>query len=78
MATQLHKPATTLRCGGIKASIWMNTGEKGTLYNTTFARPFKDAEGQWKDSASFGPSDLEAITVLAAQAKQWIADHAAR
>jgi len=55
----------------------MNTGEKGTFYNTTFARPFKDAQGQWKDSASFGPSDLEAITVLAAQAKQWIADHAA-
>jgi hypothetical protein len=78
MATQSKKPATTLRCGGIKAAIWMNTGEKGAFYSATFTRPFKDAQGIWKDSTSFGPSDLEAISLLAAQAKQWIADHAAR
>ncbi len=78
MATQTKKPATTLRCGGIKASIWMNAGEKGAFYSATFARPFKDAQGNWKNAASFGPSDLDAISLLAAQAKQWIADHAAR
>ena len=77
MATQ-KKPATTLRCGGIKAAIWMNDTEKGPFYSATFSRSFKDAEGNWKNSASFGLSDLEAITALAAQAKQWIADHAAR
>ncbi len=78
MATQTKKPATTLRCGGIKASIWMNAGEKGAFYSATFVRPFKDAQGNWKNSGSFGPSDLDAISVLAAQAKQWIADHAVR
>lgn len=78
MATQPKKPATTLRCGGIKAAIWMNAGEKGAFYNATFSRSFKDAQGNWKNSGSFGPSDLDAISVLAAQAKQWIADHATR
>lgn len=78
MATQNKKPATTLRCGGIKAAIWMNSGGKGPFYNATFSRPFKDAEGQWRNSASFGLADLEALTALAAQVKAWIADHANR
>jgi hypothetical protein len=78
MATQTKKPATTLRCGDIKAAIWMNAGEKGAFYSATFSRPFKDAHGNWNNSASFGLSDLDAISILASQAKQWIADHAAR
>jgi hypothetical protein len=78
MVTQTKKPATTLRCGGIKASIWMNESEKGAFYSATFSRPFKDAQGNWKNSASFGLSDLDALAVLTAQAKQWIADHAVR
>lgn len=51
---------------------------KGPFYNPTFVCPCKDAQANWTDSGSFGPSHLEAITVLAVQAKQWIADHAAR
>lgn len=36
------RPATTLRCGNIKATIWQNVSEKGPFFATTFSRPFKD------------------------------------
>lgn len=79
MATlQKPKPATTFRCGGIKATIWMNSGERGPFYAATFSRPFKNADGEWRNSASFGLGDLEAISILTAQAKAWIFDHADR
>jgi hypothetical protein len=36
------RPATTLRCGNIKATIWQNVSENGPFFATTFSRPFKD------------------------------------
>ena len=44
MATKKQpiQPATTLRCGHIKATIWENVSEKGPFFATTFSRPFKD------------------------------------
>jgi hypothetical protein len=36
------RPATTLRCGNIEATIWQNVSEKGPFFATTFSRPFKD------------------------------------
>ena len=78
MATQTKKPAHTLRCGGLKATIWKNSGERGPFYSATFSRPFKSTEGAWRNSASFGLADLEAISILTAQAKAWIFDHADR
>jgi hypothetical protein len=39
MATNnsLKRPATTLRCGNIKATIWQNISEKGPFFATTFS-----------------------------------------
>ena len=44
MATNISskRPATTLRCGNIKATIWQNVSENGPFFATTFSRPFKD------------------------------------
>ena len=44
MATN-NKPANTLRCGNIKATIWQNVSEKGPFFSTTFYRPFKYQSG---------------------------------
>ena len=75
MATN-KQPATTLRCGHIKATIWQNSGEKGPFFATTFSRPFKDQAGAWRNGASFGLHDLEALMNVALEAKKWIAAHA--
>ena len=74
MATN-NKPANTLRCGNIKATIWQNVSEKGPFFATTFSRPFKDQSGAWRNGTSFGLNDLEALVSVAREAKEWIAAH---
>ncbi len=59
------RPATTLRCGNIKATIWQNVSEKGPFFATTFSRPFKDQSGAWRNGTSFGLNDLEALMNVA-------------
>ena len=61
MATN-NKPANTLRCGSIKATIWQNVSEKGPFFATTFSRPFKDQSGAWRNGTSFGLNGLEALS----------------
>ena len=75
MATN-NKPASTLRCGHIKATIWRNSREYGPFFSTTFSRPFKDQSGAWRNGTSFGLNDLEALIAVACEAKEWIATHA--
>lgn len=80
MATnqQSKRPATTLRCGNIKATIWEDDSEKGPFFATTFSRPFKDQAGAWRNGSSFGVNDLEALMNVAFEAREWIATHALR
>jgi len=54
-----RRPANTLRCGNIRATIWENRSEKGPFFATTFSRPFKDQSGRWRNGTSFGLNDLE-------------------
>jgi hypothetical protein len=43
---------------GIKAKVWTNNGNKGTWYNVTFARCYRDDEGNFQDSDSYLRDDL--------------------
>ncbi len=36
--TSSKRPATTLRCGNIKPTIWQNVSEKGPFFATTFSQ----------------------------------------
>ena len=74
MATN-NKPANTVRCGIIKATIWENVSEKGPFFATTFTRPFKNQSGAWRNGTSFGFSDLEALVTVAREAKEWMTAH---
>jgi len=69
------RPATTLRCGNIKATIWQNVSEKGPFFATTFSRPFKDQSGAWRNGTSFWLNGLEALMNVAFEAKEWMAAH---
>lgn len=44
MATN-KKPATSIRCAGMRATIWENTGKQGPFFAATFARLLKDEAG---------------------------------
>jgi len=75
MATTNRKPATAFRFGNVNAAIWENTGEKGAFFSVTFSRPYKDAQGNWKTSSSYGLNDLDSLSSLAEMAKDWVRGH---
>ncbi|MDC8447303.1 MAG: hypothetical protein LV473_02985 [Nitrospira sp.] len=65
------RPATPLRCGNIKATIWQNVSEKGPFFSTMFSRPFKDQFRAWRNRTSFDLNDLEALMNVAFEVKEW-------
>lgn len=62
------RPVAKLRIGLIAAYIWPRITEKGTFYNVSFERRYKDAEGKWQSSFSFNQDDLLILSKLADQA----------
>lgn len=54
-------PAARVSFGGVHASVWRNTGEKGDFFTVTLERRYQDGAGEWKSSNSYGPTDLLAL-----------------
>ena len=75
MATPHPKPETAFRSGNVNAAVWENTGETGPFFSVTFSRPYKDAQGNWKSSSSYGLNDLDSLSSLAELAKDWVRGH---
>lgn len=62
-------PADVIRDGNIKATIWKReSDEGGGFFNTTFSRTYKDEEGNYRDTGSFGANDLLRLSELARSA----------
>lgn len=72
------QPATVLRNGNVKATIWENSGLKGSFYTASFSRPYKDVEGNWQNATNFGLHELESLMNVALEAKEWLAARAPR
>ncbi len=73
MANQ--RPTATVRIGAVKAAIWENRKEgERTRYNVTLSKRYRDAEGQWKTTHSFGRNDLIVIAKVADQAHSRIVE----
>ncbi|MEM9366404.1 MAG: hypothetical protein AAGD07_10445 [Planctomycetota bacterium] len=73
--TDIKKPLDTLRLpGGMKATTWENTSEKGhTFTTTTITRTYK-AGDEFKDSTSFSHDELLKVSKIAEQAYLRIAE----
>ncbi len=61
------KPVAKLRLGRISAAIWKNDTDKGSLFNVSFQRTYKEGE-EFKNSQSFGRDDLLVLAKLADEA----------
>ena len=73
MATNNNsKPATELRIGTVKATVWENEIGGITRHNVTFSRIYRDGE-QWKTTQSFRFVNLLSVAKLADQAHTLIA-----
>jgi len=51
-------PVAKVRVGLISASIWENPTDKGVFHNVTFERRYRDGEGKWQSTHSYGTGDL--------------------
>jgi hypothetical protein len=56
-------PVFTCRHRVLKAAVWKNETENGTMFNTTLTRSYKDGE-EWKESGSFGYDDILIVAEL--------------
>ena len=63
-----NPPASVLKDGNLKASIWENEGQKGKYFTATFAKVYKDRNGELRDTNVFNNSDLLKVSELARQA----------
>lgn len=53
------QPVHTLRLKNVRAAVWSNRTEAGAMYlNVTFSRSYRDSEGNWHTTESFGRDDL--------------------
>ena len=58
----------------IRAAVWMNETEQGTRYNATLTRLYKDGEGNWRTSESFGRDDLLLVAKVCDLAHTWVSE----
>src|SRR3954452_607072 len=73
-AADRNRPIHSVRLRNIRAAIWANETEQGPRYNTTFCRLYKDGEGSWRSSDSFGRDDLLLLAKVADLAHTWISE----
>lgn len=67
------KPVHEIRMGKVKAAVWANEIEGGTIrHNVTFSRIYKDGDNQWQSSSSFGRDELPLLAKVADLAHTWI------
>ena len=67
-----NKPVHSIRLRNVRASIWANQTDQGVFYSVKITRFFKDAEGEWRNSDSFGRDDLLLASKAADLAHTWI------
>ena len=67
------QPVHAIRLRNVRAAIWANRTEAGATYlNVTFSRSYRDQEGNWHTTESFGRDDLLLLAKVADFAHTWI------
>ncbi|WZP00544.1 hypothetical protein EP7_002191 [Isosphaeraceae bacterium EP7] len=69
-----NRPVHSVSLRNIRAAVWANDGEQGACFNATLARLYKDGEGNWRSSESFGRDDLLLLAKVADMAHTWISE----
>ena len=61
-----NRPVHEIRMGAVKASIWKNEAKNGgSFYSASFHTLYRDQEGSWRRSSSFGREDLLLLAKVA-------------
>jgi hypothetical protein len=76
MAPTTTKPVQTFRLRGVTVSVFENTAKtkdrEVTFHKVAIQRSYRDDDGEWKNTTSYGRDDLPVMGLLLKQAWQWI------
>lgn len=72
------KPVHRLKEKGIDVAVWENGSGDKRRFNTTLKRRYRDEEGEWHDTDSYGRGDLPLASKLLDLAYAWICEQEAR
>ena len=67
-----HPPVHSVRSGAVKAAVWENDTQHGVMHNVMVSRSYKDDQGNWQGSGSFGADDLLPLAKALDAAHSWI------
>ena len=67
------QPVHAIRLRNVRAAIWVEPDRgRCTYLNVTFSRSYRDQEGNWHTTESFGRDDLLLLAKVADLAHTWI------
>jgi hypothetical protein len=58
MSKSENKPVEKIRVGSVQFGIFRNESEKGPYYKANLENAFKDKDGNWKPTSSYGRREL--------------------
>src|SRR5437899_2873594 len=73
-AEEKQQPVHAVRLRNVRAAVWANRNDVGAYYTVTFRRSYRDQEGNWHTTESFGRDDLLLLAKVADVAHTWIWD----
>lgn len=63
--TEKQMPKTTIRAGGVKATIWENVNKDNQVYHSVvIERSYKDKEDKWQTTNSYRVQDLPKLIAI--------------
>ena len=70
------KPVQTFRLRGVSVSVFENSAKtkdrEVTFHKVAIQRSYRDSDGEWQHTTSFGRDDLPVLGLLLKQAWQWV------
>jgi hypothetical protein len=76
--TVKQRPAHEVRFGRLKATVWRQESDNGPWYSVVLTRSYKDAQGNWQTSQSYGRDDLLLVAKLCDRVHSWIYQETAK
>lgn len=67
-----QQPVHAVRLRNVRAAVWANRNDAGTYFTVTFSRSYRDQEGNWHTTESFGKDDLLLLAKVADVVHTWI------
>jgi len=66
------QPEKRFNVGLVKATVWKNQSANGEFRTVSLNRSYKDKEGNWKNTASFGEADIDKAIDVLKQAQEYL------